>query len=407
MLKKIQLKFMILYMLMVTLVTTTVSGVQLWSTWQRAEQTSQTSLTAALQVDELTPSTTVTSVDTSALPTAGAEIDGDGHIISSFTQHMELDETTMQQLIDSVIMLNSDSGITQEQNLRYQVLRDESGTVTRVAFVQRTWEQETMHQQLVLSGCSLLAALLVLFFLGLFLSKWVAGLLKKQLENQLAFMTDAAQQLKAPMAVILSDVNILMSHPKDTVESQRKWIAFIDHEAEHAKVLISDLLFLTKCDTRWDDKILRNPLVLSDLIWKCLLPFEAIAQERDVILEGDVQSGLKMRGNEEMLRRMVIALLDNACKYAGEDGTVRLVLKQQKEGLLLSVHNNGDPIPQEEQLHIFKRFYRGESTPNGQNRGHGLGLAVAKTVVEAHGGTISVTSGIRTGTTFTALLPQK
>ena len=104
---------------------------------------------------------------------------------------------------------------------------------------------------------------------------------------------------------------------------------------------------------------------------------------------------------------MVVILLDNACKYAGKNGTVTLTLERVKEHVALSVNNTGAPIPAEHLEHIFERFYRSDSSRAREQGGYGLGLSIAKTIVEEHRGRISVKSDEETGTTFTVILPLK
>lgn len=172
------------------------------------------------------------------------------------------------------------------------------------------------------------------------------------------------------------------------------------------KELVEDLLFLAKNDAA------RLPLTcarlsMSDLTLGCLLPFESVAFEAGVQLDGEIQPGILLQGDEGQLRRLVMILLDNAVKYAGEHGAVRLTLKRQQERVRLMVHNTGDPISPEHLPHLFERFYRADSARSRDQGGCGLGLAIARTIVEAHGGKLTVASTREHGTCFTARLPQR
>ena len=100
-------------------------------------------------------------------------------------------------------------------------------------------------------------------------------------------------------------------------------------------------------------------------------------------------------------------LLDNAVKYAGVRGRVTLHLSRQAEKVRLSVNNTGAPIPPEHLPRLFERFYRADASRERAKGGYGLGLAIAKSIVDAHSGKISVTSTPQAGTTFTVVLPQK
>ena len=102
--------------------------------------------------------------------------------------------------------------------------------------------------------------------------------------------------------------------------------------------------------------------------------------------------GLSLRGDEGQLRRLVMILLDNAVKYAGPGGTVTLTLERHQERLRLAVHNTGEPIPPEHLPHLFERFYRADAARNRSGGGYGLGLAIARSIVEGHHGRLTVTS---------------
>ena len=144
---------------------------------------------------------------------------------------------------------------------------------------------------------------------------------------------------------------------------------------------------------------------MSEVALGCLLPFESVAFEAGVALKHRITPGLSLRGDEGQLRRLVMILLDNAVKYAGPGGTVTFTLERHQERLRLAVHNTGEPIPPEHLPHLFERFYRADAARNRSGGGYGLGLAIAKEIVEQHQGTIGVESQLDAGTTVTITLP--
>ena len=113
-----------------------------------------------------------------------------------------------------------------------------------------------------------------------------------------------------------------------------------------------------------------------------------------------------LTGDEAQLRRLVRILLDNGVKYAGAEGAVSLTLTRQQDKLRLTVRNTGTPIPPEHLPHLFERFYRADAARNRAQGGYGLGLAIARAIVEHHRGRISVSSSAESGTVFTVLLPK-
>ena len=220
------------------------------------------------------------------------------------------------------------------------------------------------------------------------------------------FVSDASHELKTPLTVILANTGLVLSHPEDTVAAQSKWLEYTHDEAEQMKGLVDDLLFLAKSDAARQPAA-RAETAISEVALGCLLPFESVAFESGVALEHRITLGLSLRGDEGQLRRLVMILLDNAVKYAGPGGTVTLTLERHQERLRLAVHNTGEPIPPEHLPHLFERFYRADAARNRSGGGYGLGLAIARSIVEGHHGRLTVTSTAAAGTTFTALLPRR
>ncbi|MDR0514031.1 MAG: HAMP domain-containing histidine kinase [Coriobacteriaceae bacterium] len=148
-------------------------------------------------------------------------------------------------------------------------------------------------------------------------------------------------------------------------------------------------------------------LDLSVLAHKSVLQFEAVAFERNVSLEVEITPGLLLRGHHGQMERLIAILLDNACKYAEEGGVIHVALRGKKDGgATLVVRNTGDPIPPEDLPHVFERFYRSDSSHSSEVEGFGLGLALAKNIIEAHRGTIHITSDAENGTIATVRLPK-
>ena len=132
-----------------------------------------------------------------------------------------------------------------------------------------------------------------------------------------------------------------------------------------------------------------------------------MAFERGVKLGSQVEPGIKLRGNEQRLRRLAGTLIDNACKYVDDGGAVDVALSRAGKQAKLEVRNTGAPISPEDLPHVFDRFYRADKARTGGAGGHGLGLAIARAIAEEHGGTLTASSTQAEGTAFTATLPLK
>ena len=126
-----------------------------------------------------------------------------------------------------------------------------------------------------------------------------------------------------------------------------------------------------------------------------------------VELNSHIQPGLSLSGEPDSLERLVMILLDNAVKYAGEQGRVDVALSRRQERAVLSVRNTGEPIPPEHLEHLFERFYRVDGSRSRKEGGYGLGLAIAHTIAQSHRGQIEVRSSREEGTVFTVTPPPR
>lgn len=416
MIKKLRQKFILTNMLLVSLVLIIVFGVLLGTNYRRLVSQSQTAMRFALdwkdrpprlEIGGPRPDNTNSGNDEpskfSIVPVFSVLLDKDGNASTLQTNTVTVSDEVLAQAVKEAQSGQDDMGVISSLNLRY--LRQTGFSGTRIAFADTTWETDSLLS-LVRSSLLVGAGALVCFFLiSLFLSKIALRPVEKAWEQQRRFVADASHELRTPITVILTNTGILLSHPKDTIEAQAKWVTYIQSEAQQMKGLVEDLLFLARNDhTR--PPISPASLSMSDLVTGCLLAFESVAFEKGVALESSICPDVSVRGNPEQLRRLVVILLDNACKYAPSGGTIGLTLECRPEGVQLSVRNTGEPIPPEHLPHLFERFYRIDSARTHSEGGYGLGLAIAKSITEAHSGTITVRSSAAEGTAFTVLLPK-
>ena len=170
------------------------------------------------------------------------------------------------------------------------------------------------------------------------------------------------------------------------------------------KELVENLLFLARSDANRAPSV-KNTFSLSELLWSCLLPFEPVAFEQGVTIQEDIEKEILMHGDSGQIRQLIAILIDNACKYAGNEKKVLVSLHANNEKITLSVQNTGTPIPPEELPHLFERFYRTDKSRARDAGGYGLGLSIAETIVQKHHGKISVASNEKSGTIFSVTLP--
>ena len=410
MLKKLRLKFIEINMSLVCLVLLIVFATLVYSTARQLEEDASTALELALRWEGPEDPRPFTF----GLPNENS--DGRSRLIPVFcvtiSPEGELDQLTLgsgasvsdevlEQAVDEALASGSDRGVLEELGLRFQV-RTIRGN-TRIAFSDMSWERSSLTRLILTSLLAGLASMVCFLLISLFLSRLALRPVEQAWEQQNQFVADASHELKTPITVILANTGIILSHPQQPVEDNRKWLEYIQDEARRMKSLVEDLLFLAKNDAAGLPAA--KPVNFSDLTEGCLLRFESVAFEQGVHLDSQVAPSLSLTGDRASLERLVMILLDNAIKYAGPQGEAALRLERQQDRAVLTMTNSGPPIPAEHLPHLFERFYRADSSRSREQGGYGLGLAIAQAVAQAHRGTITVRSDAVHGTVFTVSFP--
>lgn len=287
------------------------------------------------------------------------------------------------------------------------------GDTTYLAFADANSAAGWKSLALTLVGAAI-AALAAFFVISLFFSRWVLRPVEQTWRSQRQFIADASHELKTPLTVILADASIALEHPERTVESQRQWIEGIQVEGQRMQGLVEDMLALAKHDTAEVDAQAtmgkqQEKLDLADMAQRAVLQFEAVAFERGVEIDVAESSSAPVfiGGVRGDIERVLGILVDNACKYAEAGGHVVVGTKREGKHAVIQVNNTGTPIPSSDLPHIFDRFWRADEARTSGAGGYGLGLSIARSIVEEHGGTLSAQSSAERGTTFTAKFPIK
>lgn len=312
-------------------------------------------------------------------------------------------EDVRMQAINDAMQSPDDTGLLSDAGL-YYAKRTAFGNLC-IAFADAgaasSW-QGLAWMLVGIGACTLVA------FLGIsiFFSRWAFKPVEAAWKTQQQFTADASHELKTPLTVILANMQILQSHPEETIASQSQWIESTQTEGESMRQMINDMLDLARPESMRTPKVLSD-IDLTDLLEGDALQFESVAFERGITLDMDLQQGVRIKGDPMRLHRLTSTLIDNACKYANEGGTVDVRLTSDARDIKLTVHNSGSVIAPEDLPHVFDRFYRADKARSRESGSYGLGLAIARDVAREHDGDITVTSAEGEGTTFTATLSKK
>jgi len=225
-------------------------------------------------------------------------------------------------------------------------------------------------------------------------------------QEQQRFIADASHELRTPLAVLRGETEVELQQERATPEYKES-LVLIKDEAERLSRIVENLFLLARQPVEAASMV-RDTVRLDALVADCTRAAQVLATQKGLRLNisGELRA-LTVNGDDEMLKRMLLNLLDNAVKYTPSGGEVSIALGSQNGEGRIVVTDNGIGIPAEDQPRIFDRFYRVDKTRSRALGGAGLGLSIARWIAEGHGGSLSVESAPGKGSAFTVELPLK
>lgn len=336
----------------------------------------------------------------------------EGRVARAFDSHASrYDEPTIQsaQITDYVETFKDALNIKRENKVYLKSYRGSWYFFNRqgdqLAFVDVTTEHEivdSFQNRLVwIFALSEIALLLM----AVALTRANMRPIMRAWSQQRTFVADAAHEFKTPMTVIQNNLERMLERPNDTVMDQVENVANALTEVRHLNNLTGDLLTLSQADADVplfafaDMDLAKVAREVGDI-------FEFTAEEKGQTLRVDVPETLPIVGDAQRLRQLLVILTDNAQKYAGEGADVTISATQTNSSIKLQVSDTGKGVPDADKQRLFDRFYRVDKARSRSTGGHGLGLAIAKWVVQGHRGTIEVLDNQPHGTIFSMTLPK-
>lgn len=281
-------------------------------------------------------------------------------------------------LTESIIKSGRNNGT--ENNLAFY--KTDKGGYTLVSFMDNTVVNEnamTLFRYTLIFGG---VALVLFFFLSVFLARKIVNPLEESYQKQKQFISDAGHELKTPVSVVSANAELLSREIGDN-----QWLQNIQYENERMGVLVGQLLDLARTENVTPQM---EHIDFSRLIAGESLPFESVAFEKGLNLNTNIANDISVVGNSTQLKQIVSILLDNAIRHSKDGGEVWLTLTKEHGFAKLSVINKGEEIRAEHREQIFERFYRVDTVRNGEDKHYGLGLAIAKAITTSHKGNIAV-----------------
>jgi signal transduction histidine kinase len=229
---------------------------------------------------------------------------------------------------------------------------------------------------------------------------------ERSMEQMRRFMADAAHELRTPLTVLRAQAEVALEQSREAPEYVASLKA-IDAESQRLARIVDDLLTLARADAG-ERPIERRRVFLDDIAMDAAQAARAIAAAKGVTLTINDFEEAAIEGDPELLRRLIVILLDNAVKFTPTAGNVRIGVSRSNTTATLVVGDTGIGIPAEQLPHVFERFYRGDPArvrEKAEATGAGLGLAIAQWITEAHQATLAIDSLPGRGTTVTVRFP--
>lgn len=305
-----------------------------------------------------------------------------------------VDEETAEEYTQTVQQKNKTTGF--QGIYRYRVTETEDGA--KYVFLDCRREISNFRTVLVTTISVSLLGLAAVFVLVVIFSRMVFRPVEESIQKQKRFITDASHELKTPLTIIDANTEVM---EMESGESQ--WTKSTRKQIQRLSGLVQQLVTLSRLDEEkgLEEKCEFN---LSEAVSECVQPYESLAQTREKNLTLNIEENLTYTGDERSIRQLAGILMDNAVKYSSENGNITLTLKKKGKKIFLEVYNDAGDLPQGKLDVLFERFYRLDSSRNSGTGGSGIGLSVAKAIVQAHKGKITAENKNGRGLTITVIL---
>ena len=267
---------------------------------------------------------------------------------------------------------------------RYSVSQTDKGAM--VLFLDCSRSLDIFYRFLEASFAVSAVGIFGVFIIVLLLSKKAIKPISDSYEKQKHFITDAGHELKTPLTVINASTDVL-----EMTQGESEWTQSIRNQVTRLTELTNSLVSLARMDEH-DSKLMMTDFSISDAVSESLEPFALLASRMGKSLVMNIQSNISFDGNEEAIRKLVGILADNALKYSSEKGEISVTLKLASKGPVLQVKNSVEEIAKGPHDELFERFYRGDESRSSEISGYGIGLSIAKAIVNAHRGKIMARS---------------
>nr|WP_302627460.1 HAMP domain-containing sensor histidine kinase [uncultured Eubacterium sp.] len=329
------------------------------------------------------------------------ELDKEGNIDNYNLNHIAaISDKDVAKFVKRIYRLPRDEGSVST----YRYLKKETDSGMTIYFVDCYMQNKYVSYIFKISLLVGFICMIIILLVVYFLSGKVIKPMEKNMEQQKQFITDASHELKTPLAAISANVDVLelINDNPDSIDTTKK----IKRQVSQMSTLINEMLALARMNSMESKNEAPVSINVSSLLEQQIDDIMPIVKSKDITLHHEIANDLSCMGKLKEISRLFSVLLDNATKYCTSGGNINISLAKEGKNIHFKISNSSEPIDKHDLEHIFDRFYRANKARTRAEGSYGIGLSIAKAIVENHNGKI-VAKNVADGIQFSVVIPQK
>ena len=382
MIKKLQVKFIIITMLAITVISGSILALILYDNYKRFDN--QTDFLMRIiekhegkipeNIDKEESNSNYINKETPfSTRFFTFEIDDSGKIINSNLSNIA---TITENDIEGIVNKVSNSGFY--NNYKYKVVEKRYSNL--YIFLDCTMQLNEIKHTTQNSILIVIIILIIVSIVVSLLSKKILKPITDNIEKQKQFITNASHELKTPLAVITSDVDIL----EMTLNENNEWLSSIKTQTNNLNNLIKGLLNLAKAE-EGSNYLEKTEFKINELIEEQIKNYKSILKDKNIEFNNQ---DVVILADKNMTNQLLLILLDNAIKYTPDKGKIKIDVIKTSKYVKFAISNECENIDDINTDRLFERFYRDDKSRNKKKEGYGIGLSIAKSIVDVHHGKI-------------------
>ena len=300
----------------------------------------------------------------------------DGVVTNTSAEKIALNEEEAVNLAKKIYDKNTSKGFYEQY--RFNVIEKEDGK--DVVMLDCTMERQSNKTFLITSLIISLSSYIIVSGIILIVSKIVVRPFYDNMEKQKRFITDASHELKTPLTIMNADVEVL-----EIENGENEWLTSIKAQISRLTDMTKKLTLMAKMDES-DNVYEFKDFDISKVLVDAIDDFSSLSSTKDKKITTNIENGIIFKGNNELINELFHILLENAYKYSLED--INISLKKDNKNIIIEFSNSAN-VPDGSLDYLFDRFYRMDSSRNSSTGGHGIGLSIAKSIVDINRGVIT------------------